>query len=426
MIKLFFLGYNEGKYVKLMRLISVVITSYVLTACGGSSSPDAELEPTPVPAFASKIELGESLFFDTNLSANRTQSCATCHNPDHAFIDNRLDVNNQVGAVSLGDDGTSLGDRNTPTISYASLTPEFSFGSHSRFNSQQPDYEGFVGGQFLDGRENDLQGQASGPPINSIEMGMADKASVVQRLLENDDYAESFEHIYGSAIFNDVDAAYAAMADSIAEFEKTEMFVAFDSKYDRSLRGEYVFSPLSKAALGKALFFSQQFTNCATCHQLRPNSSSDEVFTNYEFHNIGVPVNQAVRAINGKGSDFIDNGLQDNPDVLADTERGKFKVPTLRNSAVTGPYMHNGVFRELKTVIQFYDHFLVESNYPLNPETGELWGEPEVLNTVSLTELRDGNKLDDDDVEALVCFLRTLTDARYEPLIEENGISCEE
>ncbi len=67
-------------------------------------------------------ELGEALFFDVNLSQNRTQSCATCHNPERAFIDDRRDVDGRIPAVSLGDDGFSLGDRNTPTAAYAAFT----------------------------------------------------------------------------------------------------------------------------------------------------------------------------------------------------------------------------------------------------------------------------------------------------------------
>jgi len=100
-------------------------------------------------------------------------------------------------------------------------------------------------------------------------------------------------------------------------------------------------------------------------------------------------------------------------------------VPTLRNVAVTQPYMHNGVFRELATVIKFYDHFLTASWFEVNPETGTAWRDPEVPDTVALTELQDGEKMTEAEVEAMVCFLRTLTDARYEHLIEEQGIICD-
>lgn len=394
-----------------------------LSACGGGASNTEPRNTLPEPeplAFQTKVALGEALYNDTNLSLNRTQSCATCHNPDAAFIDDRLDSEGKVSATSLGDDALSFGDRNTPTAAYAAFTPEFGEGTHSRFNSQQPDYTGFVGGQFIDGRATDLQAQAEGPFVNPKEMGMPDEESVVLRVKENSDYLASFTALYGDAIFDDINAAYSAVADAIAEFEKTDEFAPFSSKYDKSLRGEYTYDPLSKAAQGKALFFSQQFTNCATCHQLRANSNPQELFTNFEYHNIGVPSNTADRTLYGLDTSFIDNGLLDNELVTDAAHKGKFKVPTLRNVAVTAPYMHNGVFKELSTVIKFYDHFLTGSEHTLNPETGLAWAAPEVPETVSTTELVDGNKLDESEVEALVCFLHTLTDERYEPLIPDN------
>ncbi len=395
----------------------------LLASCGGGGGGGGGDEP---PMFSTREALGESLFFDTSLSLNRTQACATCHNPDHGFIDSRPDDTGRIGAVSLGDDGFSLGDRNAPTASYAAFIPTFGEGTQERFNSDQPDYEGFLGGLFLDGREPDLAGQASGPPVNPIEMGMPDRASVVARIQENSDYVESFEELYGSDVFDDVDTAYTAMTVSIAAYERTELFAPFDSKYDRSLRGEYVYDPLSKAALGRSLFFSAEFTNCATCHQLRPNGNRQETFTSYEYHNIGVPSNDEVRMINGTPPDVVDEGLLSNPAVSDPAERGKFKVPTLRNVAVTEPYMHNGVFRDLRTAVEFYDKFLVGSENLINPETGEPWRDPEVPETVSLTELEDGRNLIDDEIEAMVCFLRTLTDQRYEHLIEDKGIDCGE
>lgn len=136
-------------------------------------------------------------------------------------------------------------------------------------------------------------------------------------------------------------------------------------------------------------------------------------------------MNAALRAINGKGSDFIDTGLSANPLVTETNANGKYKVPSLRNIAVTAPYMHNGVFRKLSTVIQFYDHYLTGSIHTLNPETGAPWQAPEVADNISLTELEDGNKMSTEDVVAMECFLRTLTDARYEALMPDIGIDCE-
>ncbi len=105
---------------------------------------------------------------------------------------------------------------------------------------------------------------------------------------------------------------------------------------------------------------------------------------------------------------------------MGPAQRGQFKVPTLRNVAVTGPYMHNGVFARLRTVIEFYDHFVNPTARALNPETNQPWAPPEVPETVANELLKVGRPMDDRDVEALECFLKTLTDARYESLLGDD------
>jgi cytochrome c peroxidase len=349
--------------------------------------------------------LGRSLYFDTALSKNRTLSCASCHAPQAGFVDPR--VNKTGRAVSLGDDGVSLGDRNTPTAAYAAFSPEF----HRREDGM------YVGGQFLDGREKDLAGQAGGPPLNPVEMNMPSKAEVVARLQQNPNYVSVFQYLFGEGVFNDVERAYGAMAASIAAFEKTAEFAPFDSKYDRYLRGEYTLT--GQEELGMTLFFSQQFTNCNLCHQLQPTPTSQrETFSNYEYHNIGVPANTQARAHNGVAADHIDRGLLDNPAVNDPAQAGRFKVPTLRNVAVTGPYMHNGVFEDLRTVLLFYNKYNSKSaRRQINPETGKPWRAPEVAANISRKELETGPALNDQRIDALEAFLRTLTDQRYEALL---------
>jgi len=171
-------------------------------------------------------DLGRALFFDVSLSRDRTQGCATCHDPAQAFIDWRDNGVNK--SASMGGDFISLGDRNAPTSSYASLAPAFHI-------NEEGDY---VGGLFWDGREPDLEGQAGGPFVNPIEMQMPDKASVIARLQEHTLFPYAFKSLFGEDIFNDVDLAYQRMTEAIAAFERTEFFSPFDSKYDRYLKGE--------------------------------------------------------------------------------------------------------------------------------------------------------------------------------------------
>lgn len=347
-------------------------------------------------------ELGRALFFDTNLSANRTQACASCHDPNFAFADPR-------GMASPGDDGESLGDRNAPTAAYASFSPEF----HRDENGE------WIGGQFLDGRAATLEEQAGGPPLNPIEMGMPDKASVVERLRENPDYVVDFAAVFGPDVLDNTDAAYESMTEAIAAFERTGELSTFDSKYDRFLRGEAKLT--DKEELGRLLFFSQQFTNCNQCHQLAASAiDPHETFSDYRFHNIGVPENRALREMNGAKPGTVDGGLLDNPLVEDNAQRGKFKTPTLRNVAVTAPYMHNGVFKDLRTVVLFYNKYNTKNPERLiNPETGEPFVEAEVPENLSEKELTHGPALDDKRIDALVAFLKTLTDKRYEDLIQD-------
>lgn len=349
--------------------------------------------------------LGEALFFDVNLSKNRTQACATCHSPDHAFTDPR-EAGAAGRAVSLGDDGRSIGDRNTPSAAYASLAPKFHTDAKGKL----------TGGVFWDGRAATLEAQAEGPPLNPIEMGMPDKAAVVARLKENAAYNDAFERLYGKDVFADAATAFAAMASSIAAFERTDTFAPFDSKYDAYVRGEVQLS--EKEELGRVLFFSTQFSNCSRCHKLNEfGGAAREPFSNYQFHNIGTPVNAPVRAVNGTPPGHVDHGLMENPAAADKVNEGKFRVPSLRNVAVTGPYMHNGVFKELSTVVKFYNKYNSKNpRHQINPETGQPWGSPEVAGNLSKEELESGAALDSRRVEALVAFLKTLTDKRYEHL----------
>jgi len=346
--------------------------------------------------------LGEMLFFDVNLSANRTQSCATCHDPENGFADPR-------GMVSIGDDGTSLGDRNAPSAAYAAFSPPFQLNADGAW----------VGGQFLDGRAATLEDQAGGPPLNPAEMGMPDTSAVLARLLENPAYVSAFPALFGAGVLDDPETSYSAMTQAIAAFERTDVFSPFDSKYDRYLRGGAELT--REEELGQVLFFSQQFTNCNQCHQLSTNPMDRrETFSDYTYHNIGVPENTRLSAQKGLAPGTVDAGLLANPSVRADAgQRGKFKTPTLRNVAVTGPYMHNGIFEDLRTVVLFYNIYNTSSpDRLINPETGQPFGPAEVPETISLEKLEHGPALDDERIDALVAFLKTLTDARYEHLLE--------
>lgn len=358
--------------------------------------------------YSTPAGLGEALFFDISLSQRRTQSCATCHAPGRAFVDTR--PNAVGGAVSLGDDGISLGTRNAPTLGYAALTPAF-----------HVDHRGdYVGGFFYDGRAADLVEQAAGPLVDPREMALAGPEMLTDRILENPGYAASLRYLFGDAVFTDSNKVHQSVAKSIAAFVSTPQFSPFDSKYDRYLRGEYTLS--ADQDRGRLVYFSS-LINCNSCHLL--DQPGEETFTDYSYHNIGVPENPALRADRNRAQP--DQGLLDNSLVNDPAQRGKFKVPTLRNIAVTAPYMHNGVFKDLRTVVTFYNKYLISSTR--NPETGKPWREPEVDDNISTDLLKQGQPMNEHRIDALIAFLETLTDQRYESLLEtpvESTVGSEE
>lgn len=369
-----------------------LLTVALVTACVCGRADE-------LPPDAALVELGRALFFDTNLSLRRTQSCATCHDPARAFIDSR--DNGVGGAVSLGDDGRALGDRNAPSLTYAALTPPLHRNADAAY----------VGGLFHDGRARDLADQAGQPMLNPLEMQMPDAETIIARVKENPMYVAAIRNSFGTV--DSVDATFAAVRAALAAFEQTPLFVAYDSKYDRHLRGEAVLT--KDEELGRMLFFSS-LTNCSSCHVLDPATNRREPFTGFQYFNIGVPANASVRAINGHSA--TDRGLRDNPAVTDDSMAGKFRVPSLRNVAVTAPYMHNGVFRELTTVLFFYNQYLAANERnATNPETVAHWDPPEIPATVDRKLLRAGQPLDDARIASLIAFLRTLTDQRYEALL---------
>ena len=219
-------------------------------------------------------------------------------------------------------------------------------------------------------------------------------------------------------MLDDPDRAFDALTNAIAAYERSTELAPFDSRYDRHLRGEIALTELEEA--GRRLFFADGLVNCNQCHQLHDEAgAAGETFTGYAYHNVGTPINSAVRKANG-GEDAADLGLLAHSDVVDPAQAGKFKVPTLRNVAVTGPYMHNGKFQDLRTVVVFYNQYTSkEPKVNINPETGEPWGRTEFKKTLSLDELSDGLPLDDGQVDALVAFLKALTDSRYEHLLKE-------
>lgn len=388
-----------------MPVRAMILASLIHLAPSLAADSAPEQAPTGDDPRAA-VALGRMLFFDTNLSEPRGQSCATCHDPEHAFIDGR--DNGIAGALSLGADGRSLGDRNAPTLTYAAFVPTL-----------QPSGSEPMGGLFLDGRAATLADQAREPFLNPLEMSQPGEEALAARVLENPAYRDAITRHYGEKASTTPAATVDAVTAAIAAYERSAEFSTFDSRFDRYLQGEYEMT--REEDIGRKIFFSD-LVNCIRCHLNDPGRVSPrETFTNHRYHNIGVPVNEAARRANGLGSAHVDSGLGASR-ALSKPERhthaGRFRVPTLRNVAVTAPYMHNGVFKHLETAVAFYARYPLPSGLSnTNPETGRPWRPAEVPDTIDLEILGAGQPIDAERMRYLVAFLKTLTDARYEHLV---------
>ena len=362
--------------------IASLIASSLFLGCDGESVAEDN---------KAKAALGEQIFLSQAFSKDGTMSCATCHDIDHAMIDSR--PTSISDGASKGDDQHSIGDRNAPTASYAMFAPSFHFDEGEGL---------YIGGQFLDGNAKDLKAQAKGPFLNPVEMNMPNAAAVVSVAENNSTLKSQLMKIYGDDVFKDTDTAYDAIADSVAMFERTEQFAPFDSKFDKVAEGKASFTSLEKE--GKVLFEGKAL--CVACH---PINGHHPLMTDFSYDNLGVPENTTLRGQNhvvgpdnGLGAFVNEKGLN-----------GAFKVSSLRNIAVTGPYMHNGLFKDLKTVVHFYNTRDING---INPETHVTWERAEVANTVNHTELGDLG-LTNHEEDAIVAFMKTFTDKKFEHLI---------
>lgn len=366
----------------------------IIAGCQSDATSDSSTSAATQEAKiteAEKIALGRAIFFDTNLSEPAGQSCASCHSPEAGFANPNHLYPTSEGAVE-----GLFADRNAPTIAYSQYSPEFYY-----------DGNGYIGGQFLDGRAGTLEIQAGGPPLNPVEMHNVSKESYSGKIAKAS-YSDEFKRIYGQNIFADSNKTYAAIGDALATYERTTQLSAFTSKFDAFQKGDVSLSAQEK--LGLDLFTGK--ANCFVCHPLSNEdlTTVPALFTEFDYENIGVPKNPNNKfytlsnEYNPAGADFIDTGLARNPRVVADgrvaESRGKFKTPTLRNVEITGPYMHNGVFTTLKQVVAFYN---------TRDSDPSRWGVPEVADNVNKDTI--GNlHLSDTEEDAIVAFLMTLTD----------------
>jgi len=393
-------------------------------------------------------QLGKSIFFDQNLSINNNQSCASCHGPEAGWTGPLSDINAH-GAVYEGSILGRFGNRKPPSSAYATQSPIFHFERQGGGT--------FVGGNFWDGRAtgeklgNPAADQAQGPFLNPLEQALPDNACVVYRVC-NAAYPVPLEQVYPESCaiafppdtntlcaagdpvpLSDedrlkVEMAYDSIAIAIAAYEGSMEVNQYSSKYDAYLAGLVELSP--EEDRGRRLFNGKG--KCSRCHTSKSKQGEPPLLTDFTFDNLGVPRNPenpfyTQLDFNPEGMDWVDMGLGGFLESRVDYQQfahenyGKQKVPTLRNvdkrpyPGFVKAFAHNGYFKSLKGIVHFYNTRDVKPRCPdlFTTEADALaqgcWPEPEVAANVNTNELGD-LKLSDGEENAIVAFMRTLTD----------------
>ncbi len=344
-----------------------ILSSCILLLISGNlvAKPIAGLPPLQIPSdnpqTAEKIILGQKLFYDPRLSADGTISCASCHQIDKAFTDGRPQARGFKGQV---------GKRNAPTLVNAAFFNTF----------------------FHDGRATSLEQQALGPLTSPIEHGLRDSEQILAVIRQDIDYLKSFLDLFGVTA-EKITTKHVAKA--IASYERT--LVSGNTPFDL-----YFFNAnrqLLNESEAHGLRIFRRKGNCANCHEI---SWDHALFTDNRFYNIGIGFEQLKplfpSLLTLKQGDTSLTPLQRselgrfNVTGLI-TDMGKFKTPTLRNIALTAPYMHDGSLKTLREVVDYYDKG-GEKNRFLDP----------AIFPLKLTE-REKNDL--------VAFMRKLTSPKY-------------
>lgn len=324
------------------------------------------------PATSAAIALGEKLFFDPRLSGDGSVACATCHDPARAFTDGR--------PVSIGIHGRA-GQRNAPTL------------LNALYNKTQ----------FWDGRAATLEEQAALPITNPVEMGAISTGDAAARIAADHDYQAQFRQAFGREL-NEQD-----MVSALAAYERT--LVSFDSPFDHFIAGAP--GAISSAAKrGWELFNTK--ARCNLCHAASDNQRDATVFTDNDFHNIGIGIirhhvvplaQQAARELAAGHPEAIDAAaIGSEMSVLGrflisrkPSDIASFKTPDLRNVLVTAPYFHDGSVETLWDVVDHYNKGAGLKNPWLDAD----------IQPLALTE---------PEIDDLVAFLASLTSPQYKQL----------
>jgi cytochrome c peroxidase len=289
--------------------------------------------PKDNPVSTQRVALGRKLFFDRRLSLNGTQSCAMCHIPEQGFTNNEL-------ATAVGIEGRSVG-RNSPTLYNVAYAQRL----------------------FHDGREESLEQQAWQPILHPDEMANPSIGFFLRKLQALPDYDGLFESAFAGR-----GPDLETVPQALASYQRT--LISGNSRFDRWYFGQAANALTAAEIRGLALFTGR--ANCSACHRIEEDHA---LFTDHQLHNTGTGLvrarkaeSEATRVLVAPGvymevpaAVIRSLGASANPDpghyrVTGNPkDRGKFLTPSLRNAALTAPYMHDGSLPNLAEVVAFYD-----------------------------------------------------------------------
>jgi len=447
---------------KIAAAALAVLLCVLFVSCGGGSDSKGTAGGTDKAgsgtalALSPPAQVGAKIFFDASLSASGRMSCATCHDPAHAYgPPNDLAV--QLGGAHLDQPGT----RAVPSLRYKDVTPAYADLLDNPDGVSAP---GPGGGFDWDGRAATLADQARFPLLASNEMANASVGDVAAKLRKAS-YTALFRQAFGEHALDDDEGAFALATKALQQFQLEDAsFHPYSSKFDL-YAGNKIGGTLTAAeARGMQVFTDPNRGNCASCHyQGAGLNGSSALFTDFSYEAISVPRNAAIPA--NADPNYHDMGLcgpvrpdhVPTPAGAANTFCGMFKSPTLRNVAQRTSFFHNGVMHSLEQVIRFYNtrDTMPQLWYPTVGGTPKATPDAD-FPTYGLVKTQyvggtvqkfddlpvayrpnidpqmplDGraadsaNPMSEQDIQDLVCFLKTLDDGYRPPATSPTAGAC--
>ncbi|HSZ83996.1 MAG TPA: cytochrome c peroxidase [Polyangia bacterium] len=386
----------------MLPVLSLAHASPVARA-GFRASPDATPKTDDVAALAA---LGRRIFFDRDLSEPRGTSCASCHDPTRAYSGDNAST---VG-LPRGSRAGHFARRTSPSLLYLRYVPRFRFFQEGDDPQVAP-----FGGFFWDGRADSIRELARQPLLNPDEMNNGDAATIAAKVARAT-YSAEFARLVGAA--GEPEKTLSGVGRAIEAYLTTAEMAPFSSRFDAFVRGDASLTPIERRGL--ALFEDRGKGACGTCHVVATTGRdpAGSLFTDFGYDAVGVPRNR--RAPRRPRPDL---GLCERRDTQTPTDDpaycASFRTPSLRNVAVRTSFMHNGAFTRLRDVVAFYATRATEprrwyrSGVVFDDVPARFRRRINVTSPPYDRHPGDAPALSDDEIDAVVAFLRTLTDAAY-------------